>query len=249
MTDVATIIMDAYRESNIIAAGKSPSSTQTTEALRLFNRIIKAAIGNDAGETLRDWPLGNYGRQSTDRLSLTSLQIANPPINSRLLQTAEEAKTIYLPPKPSDGSRVSIADPHSLLATYNVVLDANGRTIEAANTLTLNTDGLFRDWFYRADLGDWVRVSDLVAVDDVPFPEEFDDMWTILLAIRLNPRHGRELDAQSSAVLSSLRRIFVARYLQVENLQINDDLSWPYLSVQSYENGAWGSSDEFNRGR
>lgn len=246
MTLVSSILTDAYRELNILAAGKSPSSTQETESLRLYNAIITSLFGNDAGENLRQWPLGDYGRQSNDQLHRTTFEITNPPINSRLVHTAEAALTVYLPPDPSDGSRVALSDPHSRLATYGVTLDANGYTIEQAATLALNTNGLQRTWFFRADLGDWKRISALVAADENPFPEDFDMMFIIMLAVRLSPRHGRSLTEATTTMLQKQRRDFIARYLQSEDLNINDDLA--RNGVQVFDYGWDTSTDQFNRG-
>lgn len=247
MTLVSSILTDAFRELNILAAGKSPSSTQEEEALRLYNAIVTSLFSSDAGEILRPWPLGNYGRQSVDQLDLTATQFANPPINSRLMHTAEAAITVYLPPAPSDGSRVAISDPYSRLSSYNVTLDGNGHTIETAASLVLSTDALQRTWFYRAELGDWKRISALVAADTNPFPEDFDMMFIVLLALRLSPRYGRPVSEASATMMQKQRRDFLARYVQSEDLRINEDLA--NNSVQTYAQGWDTSTDQFNRGR
>lgn len=236
MTLVSSIIQDAYRETNIIPIGASANTAQVTEALRLYNGILSATYGGTAGERLNDWPLGNYGRSDTaDDIALTDQQIQHPPINSRIIALNEAALTVYLTLKPQDGSRMSIADPFSRLAAYPVTLDAQDRPIEGAQTLLLDTNGSFIEWIYRADLGAWVRISDVTAVDENPFPARFDQMFIILLAMRLNPRYGRELDAQSAEILRQNRREFVARYLQSMPLEIDDSISWPFMSVQSYD--------------
>lgn len=236
MTLVSSLITDAYREGLLIAVGKSPTADQITEGLRLYNALVKFMVGGEAGENFRDWPLGNYGRQAVSDLWLTPTDIANPPINSRLLCTAEAATTVYLHKSPSDGSRMSVADPHSRLAAFNVTLDANGRTIEQASTLVLSTDALQRDWFYRAELGDWVRTTSLVSTDQAPFPEDFDSLQIILLAMRLSPRYGNEIGAASLAVLKQQRQQFIARYSQTESLVVNPALS--RNAVQGYR-GQW----------
>ncbi len=249
MTLVSSIITDAYREINKIALGASVSSNQSVEALRLLQAVITAVLGTDAGELLNDWPLGDYGRQSLDQDNLTTTEVANPPANARLIHTAAAAITVYLPPNPSNGSRLGIADPHSRLASLNVTLDANGRTIEATATVVLSTNSLEREWFYRGDLGDWVRVSTLLTSDQMPFPPEFDQMFIIMLAMRLSPRYGREIDETSVLVWKAQRRQFVARYVQSADLMINDDLDVSFLSDQSYDRHRDISTDSFNRGR
>lgn len=248
MTLISSIITDAYRENNTLALGASPSTLQSTEGLRLLQAVVSAEIGGDAGEQLRDWPLGNYGRQASDKLDRSAIEIANPPINSRLVHTAEAAITVYFPPAPSDGSRFAISDPFSRLAAYPVTLDGNGRLVETAATLTLNTNALNVEWFYRADLGTWVRVTDLATDADLPFPEDYDMMFIILLAIRLSPRYGASITDATAMMFKQQRRQFLARYVQSADLVINDDLARP--SLQGYDSArGWDTStDQFNRG-
>ena len=249
MTLISSLITDAYRESNILALRKAPDANQVAEALRLFNQNILAIYGGDAGETLVEWPLGTYGAVSGYELPYSPNAIVRPTINHRLVATNTEATNVYLTPEPQDGSRMGIADPFGRLAAFPVTLDANGRTIENAATLVLNTNGLNRQWFYRADLGQWVRITSLLSTDQNPFPEDFDIFFIIGLALRLNPRYGREMDPQSAAVFKSVRSQFMARYLQAQPLEIDDSISWPFMSTQGYDQQrAFSSNAAFNRG-
>ena len=252
MTVISSILYDAYREPNMVAIGQVLKEPQTAEALRLLNALFNAIYGTDAGESFQDWPLGDYGRESPEYYGtqwLTDYQIANPPINRRLIATNEEAKTIYLTPYPQDGARYGIVDPFGRLSTFPVTLDANGRTIENTPTLLLDTDGTNAQWIYRADLGTWVRITQLTETDEMPFPVDFDMMFIIMLAMRLSPRYGRELSEASAEMLRMGRRNFVARYLQSQPLQIDDSLSWPFMSVQGYDQQrAFSSTTNFDRG-
>lgn len=250
MTLISSIITDAYRESNILPLVKAPSAPQITEALRLLNGLFSSIYGDEAGESLQDWPLGNFGRESPAyNLEFTEYNINRPTINRRLIAVNEEAKTVYLTLYPQDSARMGIADPFGRLATVPVTLDANGRTIEGSPNLLLDTNGTFTEWFYRADLGDWVKLTSKVAADEMPFPADFDNFFVILLAMRINPRYGRTLDEQSLAIFRSEKRKFVARYLQSMPLEILDDISWPFMSTQSYDQQREFSSNRaFNRG-
>lgn len=247
---ISSIITDAFRETNILPLGKVPTAAQSTEALRLFNAIITSIYGGDAGEELADWPLGTFGRESqADPLAYTNDQLIRPTINRRLLALNTTALTVYLSLYPQDGARMGIADPFGRLNAFPVTLDANGRTIEDAATKVLNVNGTFQEWFYRADLGQWVKISPLVEADNLPFPDEFEAMFVILLAMRLNPRYGRQMGDQSAAVLKQGRTSFVARYLQSQPLQIDDSISWPFMSAQSYDQQReFSSTSAFNRG-
>ena len=236
MTLISSIIADSFREGNIIALGMSPTVNQSTEALRLLNALFSSIYGDEAGELLQDWPLGNFGRESTAQdIPTTDHRIDRPSINRRLIAVNEEAKTVYLTLQPQDGARMGITDPFSRLASVPVTLDANGRTIEGASTLLLNTNGLNREWFYRADLSQWVRLTSKADTDEMPFSAEFDNYFITCLAMRLNPRYGRSMDQQSAMIYKADRRKFVSRYLQSMPIEINGDISWPFMSTQSYD--------------
>lgn len=124
-------------------------------------------------------------------------------------------QTVYLHPQPDDGARFGIVDVGNNLATYNVIVDGNGHNIETTPTVTLNTNGLVREWFYREDLGNWVKATTLLAGDNFPFPQKFDDYFITMLAMRINPAYGQTLDPQSQAVLQRAQRQLRAQYSQI----------------------------------
>lgn len=250
MTLISSIIQDAFRESNILPLGRVPNANQSAEALRLYQQNIQSIYGGEAGEQLNDWPLGNFGIAEPGVVDpRTPDMISRPSINSRLVATNIAAANVYLTPYPQDGSRMGIADPFGRLAAFPVTLDANGRTIEGAATKVLNVNGTFQEWFYRADKGEWVKLSALLATDQNPFPDTFDIFFICGLAMRLNPRYGREMDGQTAMVFKANRQQFVARYLQSQPLEVDDSLSWPFMSTQSYDQqNQFSSSRAFNRG-
>jgi hypothetical protein len=250
VTLISLILTDAFRESNILPLGKEPTENQSTEALRLYQQNIRAIYGDDAGEKLADWPLGTFGYESPNYgPNYTPYCIEHPEINRRLIATNTEAKTIFLTPFPQDGSRMAIADPFARLTDVPVTLDANGRTIEGGASVLLDVNGTFQEWFYRADKGDWVKLTSLVATDENPFPDDFDIFFICGLAMRLNPRYGREMDPQTATVYKANRSQFIARYLQSQPLAIDDSISWPFMSTQGYDQQREFSSNRaFNRG-
>lgn len=252
MTLISSLISDAFRESNILALGKDPTANQSTEALRLYNATLTAIYGGDAGERLTDWPLGTFDRDPNGcdyLLPYTDQRLLHPPINQRLIAVNLAAETIWLTTRPQDGARMGVADPFSRLSTVPLTIDGNGRPIEGAASVVLNVDGTFREWFYRADLAAWVKLTDLIASDENPFPAAYDTMFIIMLAMRLNPRYGRALDELSITAFKHNRREFVARYLQSRPLEIDDSISWPFLSRQGYDTQrAFSSQRGFNSG-
>lgn len=248
MTVISSIIADAYRESNLIAIGRAPTDLQVTEGLKLLQAILSSVLGGDAGEDLRDWPLGTFGQEIPDT-GYSPDQLVHPCINRRLLATNTAVLTVHLTPMPQDGSRMAFADIFSRLAAFPVTLDANGRTIEGNATKLLNVNGTFRDWMYRADLGDWVAITSKLSTDQMPFPADFDMFFITYLALRLNPRYGRTMNEQSATIFKQERQAFIARYLQSQRLEINEDLSWPFLSRQSYgSQRGFSSTNRFVRG-
>lgn len=213
MTTTTAIIKRAYRESNLIALGFDPSTAQNTEGLELLASMVAGVFGFDTGEKLHDWTVGTVGQEDPDN-SWTEQDWKYPRSNSRILLAHTTAQTIYLPEDPDNGARIQIVDVHGALATYNVTLNGNGRSIQSALTQVLNTNDLVRTWFYNADTADWVIVQGLALAVEMPFPTEFDDYFIIKLAGRINPRYGRALTAESLMRLQELQGMLEARYKQ-----------------------------------
>jgi len=250
MTLVSAIIKSAFRESNLIALSATPTSEESAEALNLLNSVVLTFIGQELGELLEDGNVGdnNVTRKEFDQGWLDS-SLANSylPPNTRVVANLTAAQTIYLPPRPFDGARFGVADPSDNLATYNLIFDGNGRKIEDAQQVVLSTDGLSREWFYRADLADWVRVTDLEEDDESPFPRQFDDILIIALATRLNPRNGSVADPQSVARYNNALKKFRSTYRQSK--QMSSELALALVNPW-YSTGTWFSDDTaFNQGR
>jgi len=239
MTLISAIITDAFRESNKIAAGTTPTAAMQTEALTLLNRLIASVMGWEVGENLAQWPVGTTGYE-TAPVDATSDIWRFPPPNSMLACNLGSAQTIYLPQQPSDGARIAVQDLQGNFATYNLTLNGNGRQIEGASTLALATNNLNRAWFFRADTGNWVRFTDLELTDALPFPTEFDDFFVISLAIRLAPRLGPPIGAETLAAYKRSQQQFIARYVQSQPLRINADIAPFRMSIQTFNNGLLG---------
>lgn len=214
MTTVSQIITDAFRESNNIAVGQSPSTAEQTEALNLFNRFLRSLLGNEAGEKFVTINFGNRNVNTGFAFNYEAVpsSLWSPPPNSRLFFNNNNAQTVNLNPTPQDGERFSVQDMAGNFITYPVTLNGNGRTIDGVTTAVLSTNNLKREYLYRADTGDWRTVSDLQLADTFPFPTEFEDLFAIGVAMRLNPRFGTTMDPQSLEMFRRLRSIFKARY-------------------------------------
>ena len=218
MTTVYQIIVDAYRQSNLIALGVSPTQAQEVEALRYLNRIVTSAFGNEVGDPLVGFPIG---RHNIDRPIGYPWWDTVPdnywfvPKNTRCNLNLNSAITLYLDPDPIDGSRFAVVDASNNLATYPATVKGNGFFIDGAEETVLNTNGLEVEYFFRADLGEWKKYSPLTLFDELPFPSDFDDYFILTLAFRLNPAYQRQLDPQSKIMMDRNKAQLVARYSQI----------------------------------
>lgn len=214
MTFTPAIISQAYRESNITAIGTALTTSQSSEGLECLKTIVSGVYGFEAGDPLMDWPIGVEG--IVDTIVWMEQQWTYPPANVRFIAACDTAQEIYLLPNPSNGARVAMIDPLNRLAAAPITLNANGRAIEGAATVTLNTNGILRMWMYRSDRGEWVRLSDLTGDpgEVFPFPPEFDTYFITRLAMRLNPRYGRSLSDESKAALTEIEGKLESWYQQ-----------------------------------
>jgi hypothetical protein len=242
------IVDRCFRENNLLALGKLPSAAQAAEGLDYLNRVIQSTIGTDVGELLSDWPSpyaavdnANYPLYPSEQ-RLTDEQVRAPPANSRILTTADTPTEIFFPKAPSDGARMALVNISNDFVTNPVTISANGRLIEGAVSIVINTQPTAPiTWFYRADLSEWKRLTfPLLSTTSMPFPEHFDDFWVAYLALRIAPLYGKEPNAITSEIMKIGRDQFRQRYAQdiPVNILPTDRL---FNSIQSYTNiGFWG---------
>jgi hypothetical protein len=217
MTTVASVIQSALRESNTIPLGITATAAQTAEALVLLSTIVSGVLGNEAGENLLPFPLGQGNIESPSGYPWWNNSPPSDmflPTNIRLMCNLTDDGTVNLHPRPNDGARMGVVDVGDNFATNTLTINGNGRNIEGATTQTYSTDGLVREWVYRGDLGNWVTVIPLTEDGDMPWPEAFDDFFIITLAMRLNPRYCQTLAPESISILRQARVRFAARYSQ-----------------------------------
>lgn len=244
MTTVYQIIVDAYRQSNLIALGVEPTQLQETEALRYLDRIVRGSFGNEVGDPLTGFPIGRNNISRPIGYPWWNTVPDNywfVPKNTRCnlnLNTAGVA--LYLDPAPDDGTRFAVVDASNNLSTYPVTVHGNGAFIDGAESTILNTNGLEQEWFYRADLGEWKKCLPLALFDEFPFPPEFDDYFIISLAFRLNPAYQRELDPQSKVMWDKARTQLNSRYSQT--IPTRSELALIRPSKMAADRDQWGNS-------
>jgi hypothetical protein len=217
VTTVAQIIDDAFRASNLVAVGASPNTNQQAEALRYLSRIVKSVFGNEAGEEFMNLPIGRTG---IERPAGYPWYGDNPdgewyiPENTRLMVNLEASTELFLHPAPDDGSRFAVIDVAQNFDTATLTISGNGRRIDGQTSVTLDTPGLNQEWFYRGDIGEWVSYAPIDINGVFPFPEEFDEFFITMLALRINPSYGTMMDSQTQEVMRRSKAQLRARYSQ-----------------------------------
>lgn len=249
MTTLRDIVTDAFRESGLVQVGLTPEADEFDEALRKLKTIIASLYGNEMGSPLTPISYGpgsTVGPRSTARYDTLTV-----PANARLLVTADQSYSVYLNPNPADGERFAVVDASTNFGTNPFTVYGNGRNIEGVTSFGLNTDGDARQWFYRADLGNWVVITDLTASSESPFPAEFDEMLILMTAMRIHPRYQVQTAAETVADLRRAKSQFRARYSQVKSMPSDlalRRLSGHKLSGAGYTDTQWGSSTQFGTG-
>lgn len=240
MTLVSQIITDAYRESNLVPLVSTPNANQVTEALRRLNVLLLSTVGNEAGDGLHEY---NIEGEFTNEECLTPWV----PDNARLMLNITAAKEYSLDPYPQDGQRFAIVDVAGNLDTFNVVVNGNGRRIEDAASITLDTAAIYRQWLYRSDIGNWVRIAEVTADDEMPFGVEFDDYFVTALALRVNPRYGQIMTPETNTAFNRAKSQLRSRYRT--SRQMFSDLSPFNWYADQNEHTGYANVGNFATGR
>lgn len=250
MTTLRQIVNDAFRENNITDPEESISSAQFTEAVTRLKRIIERVYGKEIGEDFEQLSYGsNNASNSFARAFNREINVRNTylPSNVRIMLNLTSSAEINLDPNPEDGARLALVDVSGNLSTNNLTINGNGRNIEGSTSVVLNTDSLNAEWFYRADLGNWVRVSSLTEASEMPFPTKFDDYFIIRLAMRLNPRYGAETRQETMMELQSVLKQLRAQYRQKHT--VLPSIALQQIHPHRFNSYSFNNEDAFNVGR
>lgn len=235
MTTVSQLITDAYQYNNLVALSVIPNAAEQAKALRYLNRIFRSVFGNELGESLSSWRYDSvYGLRPTALQANDLRYYSNnrPPANTRVVANLTAAATITLPSVPQDGARFALQDATRNFATYPMTVSANGRLIENATQVVLNTNGSNAEWFFREDTGNWAKIADLALTDDFPLPSEFEEFFIMMLAMRLGASEDIDLNNQLVFVLKDVTKKLKSRYRQ--RTQISPELGTLNLPSSPY---------------
>lgn len=236
MTIASDLVAQGYRELNITAVGTQPSTAQAAEGLARLNNNVRGLYGTVLGEMLQDWEFpapqrtapvaANFPQlpypQGLDG-SLLSLPLSTspgasvtpyPPQNSRIVFAGKTAMTVYFPEQPDDGARMGLIQGATGPSAVNLTLDGNGRLIDGTKTFVVATPIAHMRWLYRADLGDWRPMAQLLGTDQSPFSPDMDEFLVASLAIRLAPGYEKPVRPETAAAYKAGLTAFRARYRQ-----------------------------------
>lgn len=250
MATLRKIITDAYRESGIIQKGTVPDADQMQEGLDKLLMIIENVFGQEVGSEYQDVNYGDDGvvnsySVDSNREVFIDNSYARP--SYRLLVNSTSPKTIYLDPSPYEGARFSVIDVGQNFTTAPLTVVADTRRIEGAKQVVLNVDGAVVSWFYRADLGEWVKLSPLTLDSESPFPSQFDDYFIMKLATRLHPRYLVNTAQETMVHYREIQRKFRTRYSTKQ--EMNSETALYRLRGHRYlDYFVEDSSLRFNRG-
>jgi len=242
MTLVSEIITDAYRQSNLLAIGVSPTALQQEEALRYLNRLLKSVFGNEAGDPLTSFPIGRGHIQRPSGYPWWDTVPDNDwyvPSDTRAMLNIDRSVDLWLNPAPCDGARFQAIDAGKNLSEFPVTIHGNGASIEDQFEIVLDTDGINQTWFFQADIANWVRYSPITSTDLFPFPEEFDDYFISLLAMRLNPSYGTMMDDQSKEIMRRSKSQLAARYTQI--IPVRSEFGLIRMPRMAADRDIWGT--------
>lgn len=211
------IIVQAFSEGGFQPRAKLSMQEELHEALPRLNNLFHALVGLELGEKYRDWPIppnrassipARYPRGPLEETP-TEEQWTHPPANVRLMAANTGAVTVYFPSAPQDGARMAYAD---VGAAANVTLHGNGRLIQGA--ASIEGEGGWKRWFYRADRGEWICLDQLTMNTEMPLPPEFDDLFICGLVMRLAPRFKAEVSKYIVARYGDMLERAKLRYVQ-----------------------------------
>jgi hypothetical protein len=238
-TPISSIITAGLRETNLIPLGVAPTADQLQEAFDRLQSIVSSVLGNEMGENINPFPLGQDNITSPVGYPWWNNSLPGNlfvPTNARIMCNLTGEGFVNFHPKPHDGARMGIVDVSGNFNVNELTIFGNGRMIEGETEMTYNTAGETREWIYREDLGNWVVVVPLTQNGLMPFPSEFDDMFIIMLAMRLNPRYGQIMHPASVETLKHVTTKFTARYSQTTT-QVPVESGLLYLT---HWNRFWG---------
>lgn len=248
------IIERAYREAAIKAVGAGLSQVEYQEGLERLNGFISSLFGGEIGQNLTDWqvpgalrtadaPTNNLALPYPQNLSVVgqpfspqetpnNAYVFYPPANVRIVWGGDQASSLYLPEYPTDGARIELVNAGSS-AALSVL--GNGRRVSGGASFAFAHTAAPLTLFYRADLANWLPITQLALTSASPLPAEFDELLVAGTAIRLTALDEISPQSGTMFIYDRLLKRLKQRYFQPGTAAPNSDSIRP--TEQPYERG------------
>jgi hypothetical protein len=200
VTTVHEIITRAYRESNLVVIGLSPTLEEQEEGLVLYNQLQKELLGFEFGDRL-------------GAINLSSLAdgVVAPVLNCEILLDTNNL-TLIIPDSADNGSRIRVRDVTWRLATFPLSVTTPNSRIEGGAFLVLDQAGSSTDLWYSTYLNQWLRVKDALLPDVFPFDKEDEAFFELSLAVSLSGRSGLPVAPETGARYKKALSRFRSKY-------------------------------------
>mgnify|MGYP006908235510 CR=1 FL=1 len=215
MSTCLDIVTRALVKCRVLGAGRTPKAQDAADGLSALQELVDHLSGYGAAHP---W---------LDEYEDGAVTVTRDQPGYRLhAKTSVAAFTITLPECPRDGARFGVIDADATFNTKNLTIDSDGVLFDATltnageptggsrSTTVLSTQNLRRSWMYRADLGAWIRISDLTLAGAFPYPAEFDRSWRYMLAVELASDYGVELERPDYITAQHGFSRLAARYVE-----------------------------------
>lgn len=215
MSTTRETITRALVACQVLGAGRTPKAQDALDGLATLQELVDHLEGYGAAHPwLNDW---------VSAARTVSRNEASLKLHCR---TSAGGFVVTLPANPRDGARFAVLDTDASFATSNLSIDSAGNLFDAVldtageptggsrSVTTLNSNGLRRSWMFRADLGAWIRTSELTLNSAMPYPSEFDRSFRYMLAVELAGDYGVEPPAQVFIHAQHGYARLAARYVQ-----------------------------------
>lgn len=191
MATVKTLAHEALDHLFITEGGEEPSAEDSAKAVSSMLRVLSRLPEYGGGRTLVDE-------------TVTEAVTAKP--DGRYV-VAVTGLTITLPADPQDGARVAVVP-----IAGSVTVKPDNRKVEGGTASLSVTDGT--TWAYRADLADWVKVTDLSSGSESPWPASCDAALGHFCAKEAAAKFSAQITPELGMLISESEAFIRSKYVR-----------------------------------
>lgn len=174
---IRDIITRSLRKAGILADGRTPTASELTDSLAIYNQMKSSWMGDIIGPRLWD---------------ITASAAVTAEVGGRYqVNTTSASVAVTLPASPRDGARIGVIDAVTKFATNSATMLPNGQLLDGVRTtktLSVDTDG--GAWWFNADGRGWIKEVDALVDDTFEFSAVIIEAAVNKLAARLADEFG-----------------------------------------------------------